>query len=217
MSDLSILQEQTLNFLNDPNQYIYSNEIIALALRFALLDYSSYNPRLELAVLTLSEDGHEIDLSSLVNIDSIRKVHFPWDSAKPYSEQETNIVTRWDFAIISGSARVTLETQSNTVPLVGDELRLVYTTQHTIAGLEGASVTTIPAAHLNLLSKGAVAYALLYTASNRADLLDKSLTERLAHIYMDSFHNMLNKIANEHQRNQAITSWAGMDKYERVY
>ena len=211
------LTTRILAILNDPNQYVYSDAVIEAALSFALSEYSAYCPRLEVENVAFSEDGNELDLSSLTNIRSIRKLYYPWDSGKSYAGQEVNAIMRWDFEIISGSAKGTLDIKDNVIPQVGDEARVIYTTEHTIEGLNAATVTTVESIYLDLIVKGAVGYAMLYTTSNRTDLLNKEITERLANFYLKSFRDMLNAVTNEDQRNQAITLWDEMDKYERVY
>ncbi len=216
MSDLDELRQTVLTLIQDQSSLVCSLEEVDTCLRMALLDYSAANPLGGAAVISLTADGRQVDVSALPRQCEIRRVYFPWDASKPFAEQEKNRVSGWETYTLSGSAALLFETQAGSPPRPGQQVRIHYTTYHTVAGLNGADQTSLPAQHLDLLARGAAGYALLCGAADRADLLDKALLERLASSLLESFRLMLAEIAKDVNRaGSAVLQWSG--RYAAVY
>jgi len=217
MADFLFFKNQVLSYFNDSMQMLYSDESIALALRFSLQEYSASLPRLEEYVFELVNSGNEIELPQSMAAEGVRKVYYPWDSTKCYAEQVPNQIVRWNIDVVAERLVLTLQTNTGTPPQAGKELRLLLEKQHTIAGLDEAATTTVLQAHLNLLLQGTLGNLLLYTASNRGDILDKNLCERLAQTRLAAFRHMLAEITNQFDRSQAIVMWQNKNSIPPIY
>lgn len=217
MADLLFFKSQVLSYFNDPTQMIYSDESIALALRFTLQEYSASLPYLEEFVCELVNSGNEVEIPQSTAAEGVRKVYYPWDDTKSYAEQAPNQIVRWNIEILAESLVLFLQTNTGTPLQAGRQLRLLLEKQHTIAGLDGAAATTVPQAHLHLLLQGTLGNLLLHTASNRGDILDKNLCERLAQTRLAAFRRMLEVISNQFDRSQAIVMWQNKNSVPSIY
>lgn len=217
MSDLSDLRTNVLSLLRDAEKHVFSDDEIDQAIRMALLDYSEALPKTGAAVLTLACDGPEVNLSGLPAFRAVVRLYWPWDASLPYGRQEPNRVLGWETYTSGGSAWALLSVRGGQIPPAGSQMRLHFTYEHTIAGLNGAGQTSLPAAHLELLGRGAAGYAFLCRAADLGDVLDKDLCERLGGRLLDSYRAMLADLAANSQRaGSAILQWRPMDKFDPI-
>lgn len=214
MTDLENLRENVLKTLNDIDQYVYSNDVIDQAIRYAIADYTIRLPNNQEEIITMAVDGEEIDLSTLEKVHIIWRVFYPWDTTKAYGDQERNRVLRWEHMTIDKEVKMLMDVEGGK-PKAGEKIRLIYGTDHKLNGLDGGTETTID--NLILITKGAVGYALLYTATDRSDLMDKALAEKISSTYLGEFRQKIETIkTNEQRGGRGIINWQGMDKYDQV-
>lgn len=212
MEDFNSLKNSVLEFFDDYGQSIYGDESIALALQFALKEYSESIPHLEEVIVELTQTGNEVDLPFQPRLLGVRNVHYPWEDALNSAKQPINVVLRWYLDILPNKAILTVDTADGVILQSGKKMRVLLLKQHTLAGLEGAVVTTVPAAHFHIILQGTIGYLLLYSASHRGDVLDKSLCERLAQSRLCNFQRLLSGLAARNDRSQAVIPWLGKDQ-----
>lgn len=127
----------------------YSQEDIDEAVRWALYRYTEVKPHRAIGTVTLSSDGREVDISSLSYLE-IERVWLDYDSSDPDYEPD------WaDFEVWPGDV---LFIDESLEPDSGDVLRIWYTTEHTISGLDSATETTVSDRDVNVLVTGAAGY-----------------------------------------------------------
>lgn len=121
---------------------------IDAGVRMALVQLAAAVPRSRVAVLTLMHDGMSILLSDysavLVGIDPqplIDGVYWPWDENLSLDRQHSQLAGFY-LEEDEGASRLVLVAQQGR-PLTGDMVRLRYTLARTIAGLDGAPITTL--------------------------------------------------------------------------
>ncbi len=139
---------------------IFTDAVVTEAVRAALDEYSEAAPQGMETVITLPGDGREVALDALTGLTSVTRVWWPYDSDGSESwppNAVTGFTLWWDDA----RPVLFLDARDGATPAAGDELRLWYTRAHTVEGLAGASVTTVPEADLSLLVLGATGFALL--------------------------------------------------------
>jgi len=141
----------------------WANEDIDEAIRSALERFSGYKPRHALGTLVLPSDGREIDISSLTDAVSVEKVWWDYDSSNPAFPPNYRQFEIWPNKI--------LYIDDRTEPQTGDTVRIWYTTRHTLNGLDGRSVTTIPEGDEGTIVTGATHYATLARSVELAERL----------------------------------------------
>jgi hypothetical protein len=142
--------------LGDAGGDIWSADELARAIRRALRDYSAACPRRQETTLTLQAAGREVDLSGVAGLAGVERVWYPYDDAAP------DWPARWPrFEVWPGP---TLRLLVDEEPAAGAKLRLFYWTLHALDGLDGATVTSLPAADEDVVALGAAAYAALEKA-----------------------------------------------------
>jgi hypothetical protein len=149
-ADISTLCASLALDLGDAGGETWTEEELERAVEKALGEYNLWLPLRREAVLTLEEEGRQVDLSSLEGLLGVERVWFPYeDDAWP---------PQWCPFECVGPA-LTLLTPA--LPQAGQRLRLVYWAAHRIAGLAGAEDTTLPAEDLELVLLGAAGCAAL--------------------------------------------------------
>jgi hypothetical protein len=123
---------------------------------------------------TVVEAGHEQDLSSITDIQSVLAAAYPWQEG-------------WDF----GTRLATWRTVGhNTLyfttvsPGLGETIRVRYCKRHTLNGLDSATATTVPDAHRSLVGLWAAACAcdLRRRQLSENPALPKDAGQHLAHV-----------------------------------
>ncbi len=113
--------------------------------RAALEIYSLRGPCSEVSVEVV-EAGHEQDLSGIAALLAVEAVAYPWREGDRF---EARAVA---FRVVEPPGRVRLERGA---PAAGETLRVRCRVGHTVSGLDGAAVTSVPDAHRALLGIGA--------------------------------------------------------------
>jgi hypothetical protein len=128
----------------------YAQGDIDEAIRWALYRFNEVKPHRAVTTIELSSDGREIDISSITYID-IERVWLDYDSSDP------DHPPKWaDFEVWPGDLLFTNEPNE---PDSGDVLRIWYTCDHTINGLDSATATTILDRDANIIVVGAAGFA----------------------------------------------------------
>jgi hypothetical protein len=129
--------------------HAYDQGDIDEAVRWALYRFTEVKPHRAVTTETLSAAGREIDISGIDTID-IERVWLDYDSSDPDYEP------KWaDFEVWPGDLLFINESEE---PDSGDLLRIWYTTDHTINGLDSETTTTVIDRDVNILITGAVGY-----------------------------------------------------------
>ncbi len=132
----------------------FNSTLLDESLRQTLAVYSQTAPRLLSGTLTLSGAGQMQSLAALSGLMEVVEVVFPYNAAaslyRPYAQP-------WQFTWRDGSP--TLWLGGHPVPQAGEVLHVTYTAAHTISGLDGAAVSTLPADHEGWISSGAASQA----------------------------------------------------------
>lgn len=223
MSDLTNLEDLVELHLQDTGNLVFYTIQIDAAIRLSLMDYSLAVPNIKQSVLTLTDDGAEISLTSLPSFQYVISAWWPWDSTLDLPDQDVNAVLAWDLIQDGGSASISLNTSGGAYPLTGDQLRLHYAAFHTITGLaessggSAATSTSVPLVHFSLLAKGAAGYALLANAGNRDDVLKPDLLIKLAGEWLRNYRDSLTLLSSYLASDSSpFLRWPGMDKYDRI-
>ncbi len=144
--------------LRDPSGLAWPDDALTEALRDALALYGGVSPRVTSQVYTLTglAGKDEVTLPAAWNIRAILAFWAPWDASQPAAAQMT---PRPFQATAPPNGIVLVDGYRFADPEV---VRVLYTTDHTLSGLDGAGATTIPAAHergLLLVAQGQAALA----------------------------------------------------------
>lgn len=98
---------------------------------------------------TVVSSGYAQDLSSISDLGAIVGLAYPWLEGSEFGENRVAWRLLGDQTVYFTHAQ----------PGVGEIIRVRYTKQHTIEGLDSASATTAPAAHRLLVGLWAAAFA----------------------------------------------------------
>lgn len=167
-STLAQFRARIAQALVDTGNTNYATGLLDESLRTALHEYSQAYPLTNDTVIVLPGDGREIALNNVSGLLAVTQVWWPYDSDSD-EEWPPNQVA--GFRVYWDDARpvLFLSKLDGDQPQQDDELRLWYTTLHTIQDLDSASTTSIDGDHESNLVQGAAALAALSRALDRAD------------------------------------------------
>jgi hypothetical protein len=135
----------------------YSQGDLDEGIRQALEQYSRHLPDHAIGTVTVASDTREIDISALTNLIRVEKVWWDYDSGTP------GYPPAWrHFAIWPGSI---LYIDDREQPETDDVIRIYYTQEQTLNGLDSASATTLPVDDESFLISGAAAFAARFRAA----------------------------------------------------
>jgi hypothetical protein len=159
--------------LQDSGAARWSTDDVDEGIRTALEYYSRSSPAHAIGTITLAAAGREIDISSLTGLIRVEKVWWDYDSSDPAYPPNWRQFEVWPGAV--------LYIDDRTAPSSGDHVRVWYTKQHTINGLDSASSTTVPAEDIDVLIAGAAHYAARARAVELAEAatVDDEVVDRL--------------------------------------
>ena len=177
MSTLAQIRDRVELMLLDIANAIYTADLIDESLKQALDLYNQVNPGMAEAVITLPGDGREIALDSLSGLLRVVDVWWPYDSTATQETWPPNRVQGYRLWWDVGQPVLILEIKEGDQPQADDEMRVWYTSKHTIEGLSSAASTTVPAEHESLLVIGAAGMAAL---SRTEDLVETAGTDLYA-------------------------------------
>lgn len=158
MTTLTELVSRVAGELRDPGHMVWSADEITQQLRSALRDWSRVAPRRLAAVLPTEAGRREYDLAALAGLMEVTDVWYPYDATDPAASPAR---PEWSLPC-DGVLRL----EGGDAPRGdgADDLRVFYTAAHTIAGLDGAEVTTLDAQGEGLVVLAASAHAAMQAA-----------------------------------------------------
>lgn len=171
MSDLTVLRNRTATILADLDRRIWSDAALDEALRQVLDIYTRTNPRHADTTLTLGAGGRELDVSTIADLLDVTDVWYP------YTPDADPVRPQWEFWADARTIHLLDATAA-----AGDAARIFYTAPHTIAGLDGALATTLPAPTMSLVVIGAAAFAATGRAidvAERRGEIDVMVTQQI--------------------------------------
>ncbi len=203
MTTIADFRTRIRALLVDAAGAIFSDAIVDEALRQALDEYNEALPLGKETVIDLPGDGREIALNGLDGLRQVMEVYWPFDSlSEPWPPNRARgFHVYWD----DSQPVLYLDNVEGDEPQLDDELRLWYTTSHTIDGLDGASITTLPGEHCSLIASGAAGHAALARGVDlievtSADLYGTGLLLVWAQRKLKDFRDALEKIKRAHAR-----------------
>lgn len=156
--------------LADTGNTNYSTGLLDESLRTALHEYSQAYPLTQDTVITLPGDGREIDLDEVTGLLNVTQVWWPYDSDSEAVETwPPNQITGFRLTWSDARPVLFLSSAGQAQPKTDDELRLWYTTLHTVQNLDSGEITSVSADHESNLVQGAAALAALSRALDRAE------------------------------------------------
>jgi hypothetical protein len=222
MSNLTELRDRVLEMLADTTPTSFTADRVDESLHRALDEYSQYNPLQGEALLDLPGDGWEIALDSVTGLLRVMAVHWPYDSTLSEASQLENKINHWFLWWDDARPIVTVVTSDNSMPVADDEMRLWYELAHTVDGLVGETLTSLPVIHESLLVTGAAGFAAMSQSSammldTAADMYAATLMATWGRSKEREFRQLLSKLAIQVGRSgQPRRGWQ-MDKWDRVY
>jgi hypothetical protein len=169
MTNLSEIQSRVSNLLMDNTHLIWPEETLDESIRQALEEYNLAAPYTTEGSFLLENAGQEIPLGSLPGFREVLSLYYPWAPGLE-GDQPPNQVRGWQTWFAGGQPFAAIRSPSRLIP--GSHLRVIYLASHTLAGLDGASATTIPAEHNGLIVRGAAAFAALSRGLDKIELRD---------------------------------------------
>jgi hypothetical protein len=189
----------------------YDQGDIDEAIRWALHRYSEVNPDKTIASVTLSAAGREVDISSITDYIEVLRVWWDYDSRPTQTWDEHP--PRWrDFELWPGDVVYVNDAGE---PQSGDTVRIWYTRQHAIHGLDSASTTTLPTDAETLIVAGAAGYcAQERVQEDPARYVPRKLRE-WADARIKEFEKGLRAVARrEAARHSGIARMAAIDRWD---
>ena len=141
MTTLATLRDRVEATLQDAGNERWSTADLDEAIRKAIEEYSHVDPHETITTITLSAAGREIDISAVSGRLAVTRVWWPYTASDPTFPPNWSTFEVWTDS--SGAANI-LFIDAESEPAAGDVVRLWYTSQHTLSGLDGASSTTLP-------------------------------------------------------------------------
>jgi hypothetical protein len=163
---LALYRTRVLEAVGDPEKARFSDAVLDEALRLSLEEYSRAVPQIKDILLPVLIPSAEQELIGVADLLYILAVMYPV-SVDSAPEIETYYFYNRD-----GAQWLTLG--AGLVPQVGEAFRVVYGASQTIQDLDGATVTTAPAADMGLIVQGAAGHAIAI----RADSIVESYGKR---------------------------------------
>ena len=192
---LATLRDRVEAELRDSSNATWSTGEIDAHIRRALRAYERVDPQRLDTTIQSALDTREYSLSSVTGLLSILDMWYPYDSSSP--QYPPNRVA-WS-RLVGGT--LYLHTDDGPSGDAADDIRLFYTAQHTIEGLDGESTSTLDAQGDDLIVVGAVAFAALQHAGDLVGAVTVSgRTPRQmmdwGNLRMQAFDEGLGKLAN---------------------
>ena len=191
--------------LMDPTHATWDAAALDAALRLALADLSRAHPRrLDMAV-TLAAAGREQDLTavpfSITGLLWVQEVYWPYYGPDTIPFYSAPFEVR--------GALLRLLTQAE--PQIGDDIRIFYTTSHTIDGLDTATETTPPDSWEPVILTGSAGYAALAQAAQLARAFNQpphaaDQMQSWGQVLLEEFRSALRHITPE----TISATWAGI-------
>jgi len=161
---LAEIETRILAVLQDPNGTRFSSGLLDAAVRLALDTLDQRLPRLSEIEVTIETGGREQALSGLEDclyLVGLCIVH----SGQTIRELEPESEFTYRFQ----DGLPWLHFSGRRLPKSGEVLRVTYAASHKLDGLDGKTITTLPAAFESALVNGAAGHACLLQATRLAE------------------------------------------------
>ncbi len=155
MTDLAGFRTRARQVLGDPAGTRFGDDLLDEALQWALAAYGKVLPQVKVGCLTVTTAEREQSLAELAGLVNILEVNYPYVNGGSLPL----VFEKWYFYMREAAGYLYLG--GGRAPRVGDVLRLVYTTRHTITGLNGAEQTSIPGTDEYMFANGAAGKAAM--------------------------------------------------------
>lgn len=169
MSNLAQIRDRVEQVLLDVSNAIFSPNLIDEGIRQALDEYSRALPLEKESMITLESDGRLVSLGNLSGLMFVTSVWWPYDEAN--ATWPPNRPRGWQLYWNGTTPYLFFSDERGAQPQAGQKVRLWYATPHSLEGLDGAALTTLPSEHESLLVSGAAGYAAM---SRAVDLIETS-------------------------------------------
>jgi len=169
MATLAELIARVALALDDADHARWSADDLTLHLRHALELINRAAPRRMAATVATTAGQHEVSLAALGRVLTITDVWYPWDG------EETSYPPRRAPWTLLDAETLRLETAEAPLGDGADDIRLFYTAPHAIAGLDGATATTLDAYGEEIVALGAAGYASLQASLAAADAINANV------------------------------------------
>jgi hypothetical protein len=149
---------RVLALLMDSGAAIWTvaSDVSAECIRLALHEYSDVTPLAMETYIVAPAKGREIALNGIAGLRGVTDVWFPFDpDVEDWPPPHVAFRVWWDHA----QPVLFLSPDTGEQPQADDKLRIFYTKDHMVEGLDSAAVTTIPITHESLVVLGAAGYA----------------------------------------------------------
>ncbi len=215
MSTLAQLEVRVSTFLYDALNENFPLSPIDEGLRQALHEYSTALPLTKETTITLIEDNNEIALNNLDGLINVVDVWWPYSSTENVwpPNRVTGFRVYWDEAqpvLVINQAGIGL-------PMTDDEMRVFYTTLHTIQNLDSGTYTSPPVHHESMLVRGAAGYACTMRAVDLTEQLSVNLKavpdyQAFGKMLIGAFKSDLSRLSNVQRSSEPFgVGWA-LDK-----
>ena len=174
MSTLAEIRDRVEEMLMDTGNAIWATGTIDEGIHQALDQYNGVNPLTMETVITLPGDGREIALSGVSGLVGVLDVWWPYVSGASQETWPPNKVRGYRLWWDDNQPVLFLEIEPGGQPQSGEEVRLWYSKQQTIQGIDSASTTTLPGDHESVIILGAAGHAAM---SRTADLIETANTD----------------------------------------
>ncbi len=166
MTNLEEIKDRALEALGDPNGTRYSAAQLEEAIRLALEEYSRALPQVREAAITVTTAGSSQEISGVDRLLTVIEVVYPYDPAAANPEPcET-----WYAYSKDGSSWLLFEDRA---PQVGELICVRCAAGHTLAGLDGAALTSLPNADEGLLVQAAAGHAAVMRSAGMVQAYGK--------------------------------------------
>ena len=160
MADLTTLETRLRTLLDDPAGQRYSSTVVTAAFSHALTELNLRQPRLIESEFTVAIPGRDQPLAGLNKCFYLLHLVRLDESSSQMLEPETCFT----YQLVNGIPVLHFRTEH--IPQTGEQYKVCYASAHTLAGLEGASLTTLPAELENALVEGAAGQACALRAGS---------------------------------------------------
>ena len=207
MSTLAELVDLVEAELKDSANAIWSAAEIQAHIRTALRDYNRIDPQRSVGTIASVDGQREYALSTLTGLLRILEVWFPYNSTTPqHPPNRPTWSTPYD-----GYLR--LEISDAPSGDATEKIRVFYTVDHTINGLDAAGATTLNAQAEQIMILGAAAFAVQQQAQYKTGRVNVSAddpktwlqwAEIRLHHYREAIRNLIDRRIREQDARAAI-------------
>ena len=197
MSALAAYRSRIHLILGDTAADRYSQDLVDEAIRQALDQYSRAWPQILSASHTVATAGRDQSLSAITGLQTILQVIYPYTATVTTPDYFTGYY-------LTFGPTPSIHISGDSVPAVGQIIRITYTKAHAIKDLDTGTATTVLDSHEGILCTGSAGFAALMRSSEVSESYGSRASDlnQLADIgksYLEVFYDYLRKLQSEHQ------------------